>query len=149
MGRIDPGFWLDRRVLLTGHTGFKGAWLTLWLTELGARVTGLSLPPCTRPSLFALAGSGRAANIFGDISAYAVVLRTVADCDPEIIIHTAAQVLVPPSSEWLHDNPAVAAVEFVARHPNFVIEDPRWRFNESQLDRNITGWPNAWLKRVH
>lgn len=90
MGRIDPGFWLDRRVLLNGHTGFKGAWLTLWLTELGALVTGLSLPPRTRPSLFALAASGRAANIFGDISAYAVVLRTVADCDPEVIIHGGA-----------------------------------------------------------
>jgi len=97
MDRIDPGFWRDRRVLLTGHTGFKGAWLTLWLTELGARVTGLSLPPRTRPSLFALAASGRAADIFGDVSEYAVVVRAVADCDPEIIIHMAAQALVRPS----------------------------------------------------
>lgn len=50
--------------------------------------------------------------------------------------------------EWLDDNPAAAALEFVQRHPDFVIEEPNWRFNESGLDRNITGWPNAWLKRV-
>lgn len=50
-GAVDPDFWRDRRVLITGHTGFKGAWLTLWLTEMGARVTGLSDRIPTEPSL--------------------------------------------------------------------------------------------------
>ncbi len=49
---MTPAFWRDRRVLLTGHTGFKGAWLALWLERLGARVTGVALPPATDPSLF-------------------------------------------------------------------------------------------------
>ncbi|MFM9100344.1 MAG: CDP-glucose 4,6-dehydratase, partial [Cyanobium sp.] len=48
----DPAFWRGRRVLLTGHTGFKGSWLALWLLELGAEVTGVALPPDTHPSLF-------------------------------------------------------------------------------------------------
>jgi cephalosporin hydroxylase len=49
--------------------------------------------------------------------------------------------------EWIDDNPSAAAVEFAERHPEFVIEEPRWLFNESELDRNLTGWPGAWLKR--
>lgn len=49
----DPSFWSGRRVLLTGHTGFKGSWLALWLLELGAKVTGVALAPETNPSLFA------------------------------------------------------------------------------------------------
>jgi CDP-glucose 4,6-dehydratase len=58
--RPDLSFWRGRRVLVTGHTGFKGAWLTLWLDALGARVTGFSGPPPTDPSLFALADVGSA-----------------------------------------------------------------------------------------
>jgi cephalosporin hydroxylase len=49
---------------------------------------------------------------------------------------------------WTTDNPAQAARDFVAAHPDFVIEQPQWRFNESELDRVITGWPDAWIKRV-
>lgn len=49
---------------------------------------------------------------------------------------------------WREDNPAQAAEDFAARHPEFVLETPRWLFNESELDRNITGWPSAWLRRV-
>ena len=50
--------------------------------------------------------------------------------------------------EWISDNPSQAATEFAARHPNFVLEEPKWQFNESELDRTITAWPDAWLKRV-
>lgn len=49
--------------------------------------------------------------------------------------------------EWAHDNPAQAAADFAAKYPEFVIETPTWRFNESKLDKNITAWPNAWLRR--
>jgi CDP-glucose 4,6-dehydratase len=94
---FDTSFWRDRRVFVTGHTGFKGAWLVLWLTRLGAKVTGLSLPPHTDPSLFALCVRGRCANTYGDIADYALVARTLADCEPEIVIHMAAQALVRPS----------------------------------------------------
>ncbi len=60
---IDHAFWRDRRVLLTGHTGFKGAWLSLWLERLGAQVTGLALPPDTEPALlYAAAALCRTSN---------------------------------------------------------------------------------------
>jgi CDP-glucose 4,6-dehydratase len=97
MSAFDPRFWHDRRVFLTGHTGFKGAWLTLWLSGLGARITGLSLPPHTDPSLFALCAKGKCADGYGDIADAALVTRALADCEPEIVIHMAAQALVRPS----------------------------------------------------
>jgi CDP-glucose 4,6-dehydratase len=94
---FDPDFWRDRRVFVTGHTGFKGAWLVFWLSALGARVTGFSLPPHTDPSLFALVGKGCAIDLFGDIIGQEVVAQALADCEPEIVIHMAAQALVQPS----------------------------------------------------
>jgi CDP-glucose 4,6-dehydratase len=97
MSAFDASFWRHRRVFLTGHTGFKGAWLTLWLTGLGARVTGLSLPPPTDPSLFALCAKGRCTDLYGDIAEAALVVRAIADCEPEVVIHMAAQALVRPS----------------------------------------------------
>jgi len=97
MFAFDPRFWHARRVLVTGHTGFKGAWLTLWLAGLGARVTGLSLPPHTDPSLFALCARDTCTDLYGDIADAALVARVLADCEPEIVIHLAAQALVRPS----------------------------------------------------
>ncbi len=97
MRAFDASFWRDRRVLVTGHTGFKGAWLVLWLTGLGARVSGFSLPPPTDPSLFALCAQGRAADRYGDVADPALVAQALAECAPEIVIHMAAQALVRPS----------------------------------------------------
>lgn len=95
MSRVDPKFWAGRRVLLTGHTGFKGAWASLWLTRMGAQVTGLSLAPEVGPNLFALAGvAGDVAHHVGDIRDAAVVQRVVTDAKPEIVLHMAAQSLV-------------------------------------------------------
>jgi CDP-glucose 4,6-dehydratase len=94
---FDAGFWRGRRVLVTGHTGFKGAWLTLWLTRLGARVTGFSLPAATDPSLFALCAQGIGADIFGDVTDGPLVAQVLEQSAPEIVIHMAAQALVRPS----------------------------------------------------
>lgn len=95
MSNVDPGFWRGRSVLLTGHTGFKGAWCALWLARMGARVTGLALAPETEPSLFVLAGIGAKINSrIGDIRDRDCVRRIVAGCDPEIVLHLAAQPFV-------------------------------------------------------
>ncbi|MBY0432020.1 MAG: CDP-glucose 4,6-dehydratase [Rhodospirillales bacterium] len=94
---MSPGFWRGRRVLLTGHTGFKGAWLLLWLERMGAEITGLALAPPTMPSLFALAAPWAGLrHIEGDIREPAIVERAMAESDPEIILHLAAQALVRP-----------------------------------------------------
>ena len=94
-GRVDPTFWLGKRVLLTGHTGFKGSWMSLWLLNLGAHVSGLSLAPDSTPNLFALARIGE--DITGgicDVCDAAGVAGLVASARPEIVIHMAAQSLV-------------------------------------------------------
>ena len=92
---ITPSFWSGKRVLLTGHTGFKGTWMALWLEHLGAEVFGFGLAPETQPSLFELLSPwpGLRSTI-GDVRDGAAVKRAVADCDPEIVIHMAAQALV-------------------------------------------------------
>ena len=93
----DPDFWRQRRVLLTGHTGFKGAWLALWLSSLGARVHGLALPPATAPSLWSMVKGRCGISTIGDIRDRTVVANAVAEASPDIVIHMAAQALVRPS----------------------------------------------------
>jgi CDP-glucose 4,6-dehydratase len=94
-GLPDPKFWRGRRVLLTGHTGFKGAWAALWLAEMGADVTGLALAPDTTPNLFDLAKlSLRMHSHLGDMRDAHSVRAVVGDAKPEIVIHMAAQALV-------------------------------------------------------
>ncbi|MFA7431140.1 MAG: CDP-glucose 4,6-dehydratase [Rhodospirillaceae bacterium] len=91
-------FWSNRRVLLTGHTGFKGSWLSLWLHGLGARVTGLALEPDATPNLWSMiATEGVVASHICDIRDAAAVRSVVAEARPEIVIHMAAQALVRPS----------------------------------------------------
>ncbi len=92
-------FWRDRRVLLTGHTGFKGAWMSLWLGRMGARLTGLALPPVTEPNLWNLLGAGAQASrsVMCDIRDARLVEETVTRADPQIVIHMAAQALVRES----------------------------------------------------
>lgn len=94
-GMPDPAFWSGKRVLVTGHTGFKGAWMSLWLLRMGARVSGLALDPPTEPSLFALAGLDRRMDSrIGDIRDPEAVSVAMRAADPEILIHMAAQPLV-------------------------------------------------------
>ena len=94
-GVVDPAFWRGKRVLLTGHTGFKGGWLSLWLQQLGAEVQGLALAPPAQDNLFEAArvGAGMASAI-GDIRDLSFVARTMAAFQPQIVIHMAAQPLV-------------------------------------------------------
>jgi CDP-glucose 4,6-dehydratase len=93
---IDRDFWSQRRVLLTGHTGFKGAWLSLWLQSLGARVTGLAPAGApTSPSLYELAGVGAGmVERPVDVRDREAVLRAVKAERPEVVLHLAAQPLV-------------------------------------------------------
>jgi CDP-glucose 4,6-dehydratase len=94
-------FWQGRRVLITGHTGFKGSWLSLWLQALGAQVTGVSRSVPTDPSLYVLArvGEGMHAEVEADIRDAALVASAVGEAAPEILIHMAAQPLVRRSFE--------------------------------------------------
>jgi CDP-glucose 4,6-dehydratase len=93
--RIDDGFWSGRSVLVTGHTGFKGAWLSLWLQTLGARVTGLARGAAGKPSMYELAGVGAGLRErLLDVRDAAAVAGAVRDAGPEIVLHLAGQPLV-------------------------------------------------------
>jgi CDP-glucose 4,6-dehydratase len=93
---VDPDFWRDRAVLLTGHTGFKGAWLALWLQAMGARVTGLSDTVPTDPSLFELAdvAGGLAGDVRADVRDQDALLAAFAAAEPDVVVHMAAQAFV-------------------------------------------------------
>jgi CDP-glucose 4,6-dehydratase len=98
-GLVNEQTWRGRRVLLTGHTGFKGSWLALWLTRMGAEVTGLALP-AESPSLFEQARVAELiTHVEGDIRDLAMVERVVAEARPEVVFHLAAQPLVRLSYE--------------------------------------------------
>ena len=92
---VYPLFWKNRKVLITGHTGFKGSWLSLWLQRMGAHVTGYALPSPSDPSLFELAQvSGRMESIVGDVRDLEHLTAVISKQRPEIIVHMAAQALV-------------------------------------------------------
>jgi CDP-glucose 4,6-dehydratase len=96
---LDASFWAGRRVLLTGHTGFKGSWLLLWLQQLGAQVWGYALKPEGSPSLFSelaeeLGPSSGFTSQLGDLADVAALGELVQRCQPEVVLHLAAQPLV-------------------------------------------------------
>jgi len=92
---VNPAFWAGKRVLLTGHTGFKGSWLSLWLQSLGAHVAGYALAPPTKPSLFEIASVAQGmVSVIGDIRDLAALQSVFSEHHPEIVIHMAAQPLV-------------------------------------------------------
>ncbi|WP_172820887.1 CDP-glucose 4,6-dehydratase [Cyanobium sp. NIES-981] len=150
---IDVDFWKDRRVLLTGHTGFKGSWLALWLTQLGAKVTGIGLPTDTDPHLFdqlALVSRLKGHHL-QDIRDLAPLQKIVQECQPEVVLHLAAQPLVrrsyrDPLGTWatnvqgsLHILEALRPLE----HPCAVVmittdkvyENREWDFGYRENDR--------------
>lgn len=92
---FDPQFYKNRNVFVTGHTGFKGAWLCKILTRLGAKVTGYSLQPPTTPSLFEISGISAGLNsVIGDIRNFAKLQEVLSVTEPEIVFHLAAQPIV-------------------------------------------------------
>lgn len=100
---VEPSFWNNKRVFLTGHTGFKGGWLSLWLSLMGAKVTGFALEPNTKPNFFDTAKVNielEKSNI-ADIRDLDSLQKAIADAKPEIVIHMAAQPLV----RYSYNNP--------------------------------------------
>lgn len=92
---VDQKFWKNKNVFLTGHTGFKGSWLTIWLLEMGANVYGYSIDIPTTPSLFELAGlENKITHVKGDIRNYESLVRSLSDANADVVIHMAAQPLV-------------------------------------------------------
>lgn len=100
---MDLNFWNGKRVFLTGHTGFKGSWLTIWLRSLGAEVFGFSLAPPTQPSLFEAAAVEKimSHNTIGDVRDLPSLLQAMNEAQPEIVFHLAAQPLV----KYSYQNP--------------------------------------------
>jgi CDP-glucose 4,6-dehydratase len=95
---VPSSFWRKKRVLVTGHTGFKGSWLTLWLQSMGASVTGYALAPPTTPNLFELTKADTGiSSVPGDVRDLAALQNCFNDAQPEIVIHMAAQALVRQS----------------------------------------------------
>src|ERR1700730_3245977 len=87
--------WQGRRVFLTGHTGFKGSWLALWLNRLGAKVRGYALDPCTEPNMFSLTSVAAVVDdIRGDVRDYAKLEAAMTEFGPEVVFHLAAQPIV-------------------------------------------------------
>jgi CDP-glucose 4,6-dehydratase len=94
------GFWKGKKVLVTGHSGFKGAWLATWLNRMGAQVYGISLAPETQPNLYETANIARITDsAFCDIRNAAEIAACVARIEPDVVFHLAAQALVLRSYE--------------------------------------------------
>src|SRR5580693_7247710 len=92
---LDRAFWNGRRVFLTGHTGFKGSWLSMWLEALGADTTGYALDPPTQPNLFELAAvAGSIGSVNGELRDFPRLKSAIAESRPQVIIHMAAQTVV-------------------------------------------------------
>lgn len=98
IAQVTPSFWQGKRVFLTGHTGFKGSWMALWLQQMGADVYGFALEPPTTPSLFVQADVANGMHHrIGDVRSLIEVQDAIREADPEIILHMAAQPLVRTS----------------------------------------------------
>jgi CDP-glucose 4,6-dehydratase len=146
---MNQDFWNKRRVFLTGHTGFKGSWLSLWLQSLGAETTGYSLAPNTDPALFDVAAVGSGMHsVIGDILDLENLSREMASASPEIVIHMAAQPLVRQSYddpvgtyatnvmgtvnvlEAVRKTPGVKAVVVVTSDKCYLNREWHWAYRE-------------------
>ena len=148
---MNPVFWSGKKVFLTGHTGFKGSWMSLWLQQLGAAVTGYALPPPTVPSLFEVARVAQGMkSIIGDIRDGVMLVNAMHDAAPEIVIHMAAQPLVRRSYvdpvetystnvmgtmhllEAVRQTPSVRAVVNVTTDKCYENKEWVWGYRESE-----------------
>ncbi len=152
-GQITPAFWAGKRVLVTGHTGFKGSWLSLWLSELGAQVSGLSLEPETHPSLFNQLQLERRLkhHWIADIRDFGAVADAVEASQPQVVLHLAAQPLVrrsyrDPLGTWatnVQGSLHVLEALKVLQHPCAVVmvttdkvyENQEWDYGYREADR--------------
>ncbi len=142
-------FYQGKKVLITGHTGFKGGWLTLMLQQLGAKVSGYSLPPAAKPNLFTALGlQSQINNHFGDVRDLAALQKVLQEEQPEIIFHLAAQPLVLESYkeplatyeintlgsakllEAVRQTPAVRAVVMITTDKVYENKDSIWAYRE-------------------
>ncbi len=147
---LSSSFWKGKRVFITGHTGFKGSWLSLWLSELGASVSGLALEPTT-PSFFDLTNlSERVSSHLGDIRDAALVDKILQAEEPEIVFHLAAQPLVrlsyrEPLSTWatnvmgtahvleaVRSCPSVRSVVVVTSDKCYLNQERLWGYREDE-----------------
>lgn len=148
---MNPSFWSGRKVFLTGHTGFKGSWLSLWLQQLGTQVTGYALAPPTCPSLFEVADVACGmTSIIGDIRDGPVLAAAMRQAEPDIVIHMAAQPLVRRSYadpvetystnvmgtvnllEAIRQTPSVRAVVNITTDKCYENKEWVWGYRESE-----------------
>ncbi|MFZ2974192.1 MAG: CDP-glucose 4,6-dehydratase [Ferribacterium limneticum] len=148
---MNAAFWRGKKVFLTGHTGFKGSWLSLWLQQLGAELTGYALVPPTNPSLFEVACVEKGmTSIIGDIRDGVALANTMRQAEPEIVIHMAAQPLVRRSYvdpvetystnvmgtvhmlEAVRQTPSVRAVVNVTTDKCYENKEWVWGYRESE-----------------
>jgi CDP-glucose 4,6-dehydratase len=148
---VNTDFWRNKRVFLTGHTGFKGSWLAIWLQSLGAEVTGFALSPPTKVNLFDLANvSTGMKSIIGDIRNQPSLLISMMAAQPEVVIHMAAQPLVTDSYDYpvetYHTNvmgtvhvleavrftPGVKAVIVVTTDKCYENKEWQWGYRENE-----------------
>ena len=149
--KFDFNFYHGKNVLVTGHTGFKGAWLCKMLAMAGANVTGYALEPPTNPSLFELAGIGKdIRSVIGDIRDYETLKRTFDDVHPELVFHLAAQPIVregyrnpaDPYSinvmgtvnvlEWIRQNNCVKSFLNVTTDKVYLNKEWHWGYRENE-----------------
>jgi CDP-glucose 4,6-dehydratase len=148
---MNPSFWSGKKVFITGHTGFKGGWLSLWLQQLGAQITGYALQPPTNPNLFEVAQVAQGiTSVIGDIRDAALLSNAIRQSAPEIVIHMAAQPLVRRSYvdpvetyatnvmgtvhmlEAVRQTPSVRAVVNVTTDKCYANKEWVWGYRESE-----------------
>ncbi len=150
MHKTQP-FWQDRQVFLTGHTGFKGSWLCLWLYRLGAKVFGYALDPPTQPNLFDLCRIDElVTSVLGDVSDSGALQEALLEAEAEVVIHMAAQSLVRESYqdpgrtyatnvmgtvnllEAVRRTPTVRAVVIVTSDKCYLNQEWLWGYRENE-----------------